>query len=57
MDTLELEIAGIVVIMLLYVLRLVYKARKDAKQWYNIDKDWRPAAAARRPTDEFAGKS
>ncbi len=51
------ELAGIVAIMLLYVLRLCYKHQKAENDWKRIDKDWRPSAASRRSTNEFEGKS
>lgn len=51
------ELAGIVAIMLLYVVHLLIKSTREKRQWSHIDKDWRPAAAARRSTNEFEGKS
>ena len=51
------ELAAILAVMGLYVLRLCYKHQRAKNDWKRIDADWRPAAAARRSTDEFAGKS
>lgn len=57
MENYIFETAAMCAIILLYVLRLVYKARKDHEQWKRIDDTWRPAHAARRSTSEFEGKT
>jgi hypothetical protein len=51
------EIAALCAIILLYVLRLLYKAKRDHQQWLKIDSEWKPAPSARRSTNEFEGHS